>query len=243
MNTDQKRKRIETIAWIAGAGVIGVIIAPFVFLAVKGIIGFIITGVITWTSIQFLPVFTMKIANWRLKALKYEASKNPIETLQNDYKARQEALSNFLQSIKDFATQVNIFGGKLVDFSKQYPEEAHLYRDQHAKMKQLLDLRFSKYEEVKAGLVAYALEIKKAEALWDMSKAAAEMNKAAGVDSEEFLQKISRETAIESVQKSLYGSLADLEISLREEMTDSLKIDNGSKQNYIEIDTKSQQKA
>jgi hypothetical protein len=217
MTNEQKKQRIETIAKIAGAGVIGFVVAPFVFIAIKGLIGLIIAAIISFVAIQFLPVLALKVANWRLKAIKAEASANPVETLQNDYNTQKEALNNFLQSIKDFAAQVNIFGGKLDGFAKQYPDEAPKFRENHQKMKDLLALRFKKYEESKATLAAYELEIQKVKALWEMGQAAAEMNKAAGVDSEEFLQKISRETAIDAVQKSLHTALADLEISLAEE--------------------------
>jgi hypothetical protein len=214
---EQKRKQIETIAKVGGAGVVGFLVAPVVFIAIKGLIGLIIAAIVSFVAIQFIPVFALKVANWRLKAIKAEASENPVETLQNDYRIQQENLSRFLQSIKDFAAQVNIFGGKLDGFAKQYPDEAPKFRENHQKMKDLLALRFKKYEESKAGLAAYDLEIQKVKALWEMGLAAAEMNKAAGVDAEEFLQKISRETAIDSVQKLVHTALADLEISLAEE--------------------------
>lgn len=241
-NIEQKRQRIELIAKIAALMLVGFFVAPFVFIAIKGIVGFIIASGIALTAIQFTPYFAMKIANWRLQAIKLEASKSPIETLQNDYNAQRVKLQEYEESIKTFGSEVGLFETKLVGFSKQYPDEVPKFQEQLSKMKQLLALRIQKFKDANKNLVSYDMEIRKASSLWDMSQAAAQMSKAAGVDNDEFIAKIQRETALDSVQKSLNSAFVDLDIALMNEDESPKTLESGSPKLVIDISGSTKQK-
>jgi hypothetical protein len=237
-----KRKRIETVVKILALLVVGFFVAPFVFISIKGLAGLAIAFILSLTVLNFIPWFAAKLANWKLKALKAEASTNPIETLQNDYMARMNALASFRDSIRDFSAQVGIFKEKLVGFKEKYPKDANKFDEQVNQMKTLLQLRKQKYEEAKGNLESYELEIQKADAIWQMSLAAAEMNKAAGVDTDEFYAKIQVETALDSVQKSLNSAFADLEVSLLDEKGKKPALPASTTENTIAIDTKGSRK-
>ena len=202
---------------VVATGLLGFLVAPFVFIAIKGLLGLVVAGTISFVTIQFLPWFGAMVANWRLKAIKHEAAKNPIETLQNDLQGRIQALQQFRDAIRNFAGEVGTFKDKLVDFKHEYPERASMFEEQYSQMQQLLELRIKKYEDAKVGLARYEKEIERADAEWQMAQAAAQMNKAAGVDAEAFLQKIQVDTAFDSVQKGLNSAFADLKISLLDE--------------------------
>lgn len=217
IDLEQKRKRIEALVKIGGLGIIGFLVAPFIFLTIQGLIGLVVAAGISFTAINFVPWYAAKVANWRLKAIKHEASKNPIETLQNEYRARQEALTKFEQSIKSFAAEVSAFMGKLEGFTKTYPNEAKKFYDQYNAMKALLDSRKEKYRLARSNLGVFDGEINKARAIWEMAQAAAAMNRLSGVNEEEFYAKIQVETALDSVQKSMSIAFSDLEISLLDE--------------------------
>lgn len=217
---NSRRKRIETLVKAAGLAVVGVLVAPFVLLAIKGLIGAGIALGLGLSIIYFTPVVATKMANWRLKMLKAEATKNPVETLQNDYVKRQEALARFEASIRSFAGEVGLFSDKLETFSKKFPEEAPKFRENLGKMNELLVLRKQKYKEAKNNLALYQMEIQKAGAIWEMGQAAAQMNKAAGMTEEDFFAKIQVETALDSVQKNLNMAFADLEVALLDEDKD-----------------------
>ena len=189
LTSEQRRKRIEFAVKAVGAGIIGLVAAPFIITAAWGVAGIIVIGAVSIITINFIPVFASMVANWRLKALKAEASRNPVETLQNDYVKRQEALVEFKDAIKTFVMEVQTFSDKLSEFVKQYPDDADKFRSQLDKMKQLLKLREKKYKQAQQGLEAYHLEIQKAGAIWDMGQAAARMNEAAGLTEEDFFSK------------------------------------------------------
>ncbi len=218
---DKKRQNIETLVKIGAALLVGFLVAPFIFVAIKGLIGLAVAALIGTACIFFTPWVAAMFANWRLKAIKHEASKNPIETLQNDYQSRVEALQAFRESIRSFAGEVTSFKGKAEEFKEKYPKEAARFDEQLQKMVSLLNLRKNKYEEAKSNIALYAGEIDKAKAIWEMSQAAAAMNKAAGMNADEFFAKIQVETALDSVQKSLSTAFSDLEISLLDEKPDN----------------------
>ena len=232
---EKKRQRIELGVKIVSLLVVGFLVAPFVFVAIKGLVGLLVAGAISLTAIQFAPYFAAKIANWRIKLIRAEAAANPIESLLNSYNIRQMALNQFLESIKSFSSEVKTFESKLEKFAKEYPAEVPKFKNQLSQMKQLLIVRTEKYQQAKENLASYDLEIQKASALFDMAKAAAAMSKAAGVNNEEFLEKIQRETALDSVEKSLNVAFADLEIALMEEK-DVKSLPSTQQNNVIEIE-------
>jgi hypothetical protein len=211
-------KRVKIVATIVVTLALGFLVAPIVFTAIKGLFGLIAVGAIALVTINLVPWFSAMVANWRLKAIKYEAAKNPIETLQNNYNERYEALVAFRKSIETSSAAVATFRGKLDGFKKDYPQDAAKYDEQYDQMKQLLQIRAQKYRGAKAELASYEAEIKRVSAQWDIAQEAAKMNKAAtGVDTEAFLAKIQVSTALDSVQKSLNMAFADLELSLGDE--------------------------
>ena len=110
MNTqltpEQRKKRVETAVKVAGLTVAGILFAPVALLAVGGLIGIIIAGTISLSIIYATPVVAMKLANWRLKMLKAEATKNPVETLQNQYVQKEAALQQLKENIRTFTAQV-----------------------------------------------------------------------------------------------------------------------------------------
>lgn len=218
IDLEQKRKQYEKIGKIGALGIAGFLVAPFIFFVIKGIIGLAIAAGVGLLLVNVgAPWFGSKLANWKLKALKHEASLNPIETLQNEHLSRMEKLQQFRDYIREFAAQVSTFAGKLDEFKEKFPKDAAQFDEQHQQMVALLSLRKNKYEEAKNNLSAFESEIQKAQAIWDMAQAAAKLNQAAGVNTDEFYAKIQVETALDSVQKSLGASFADLEISLLDE--------------------------
>lgn len=216
-NLDQKRQRIENLVKVALVLGVAFIVGPFIVAIVKGVIGLAIAFAVSYFGVQFAPVFGVKVANWRLKALKAEAAKNPIETLERSLQNRTEALGSFRDTIRNSSAELAQFKDKLAGFKKTYPQDAAKFDEQVSQMEQLLKHRVKRYEDAREGIEQFRVEIEKARAIWNMAQAAAAMNKAAGVDVDQFFMKIQTDTAIDSVQKSLNSAIADLELSLSDE--------------------------
>lgn len=109
MNTlELKRQKIEKLAKLLWMPVLiavgGFLISPFVISAIGGLVGGAVLLFLGLLAVNLAPTFAAKFANWRLKALKYEASLNPIETLENRLKEGQEKLLLKRQNIEETYT-------------------------------------------------------------------------------------------------------------------------------------------
>lgn len=214
LTPEQKKQRIETIVKILGLGVVGFLVAPIIFVTIQGLIGLAIAAALSFGIIAFIPYFAMLIGNWRLKAIKAEAAKNPVETLQNQLIEKQSALNAFMDNIRKFTAQVLSFADQVKQYTKDGLEDAPVYVEQLAKMRQLLELRKQKYQDAKDMLVEFERTIQQTDRKWKMALAATAMNEAAGKLTGDTFDQICVETALSSVQDKLNQSFADLEIAL-----------------------------
>lgn len=217
LTVEQRKARLAAgVKW--GLGLIGAaIVAPVVFLAVQGLVGLILAGVLGLAIVHGAPVLSMRFANWKIKAIKAEAARNPVETMQAVLQEKDRSVDSFAQRVEDFATEVRNFGNKLDGFRAQFPAEAPKFEETHEQMKKLLELRRRRLKEAREELARFEGEIRKADAIWKMAQAASSMHRAAGMTEDSIMQRIKTETAIDSVQSSLNRALSQLETSLSEE--------------------------
>lgn len=232
---EQKRKLYQLLAKIGALLVIGFFAAPVIFLSIKGLAGLIVASALAYTAIHFVPWFSDVVANWRLKAIKHEAAKNPIETLENDYRIKANNLTISGENIKKFGSSVNQYESEVVEFSKKYPDRAATYKMQLDKMRDLLTIRKNKYLEAKKGLKEYELEIDRVRSEWKMSQAALLLAKEAGVSEDDFFNQIKAATALDSVQESLNMAFADLDFCLMEEDDQKKQLSSGNEKLVIDI--------
>lgn len=214
-----KRKRIESVVKIIATGVIGFLAASYVVLAIKGIIGLAVIAVLSLFLINVAaPWFAAKVANWRLKALKHEASLNPIETLENQYQEREKAMLAFKENIRMFYAEVQNFYAEMEKFKSEFPGQPCAFEAQYAKMNQLLAARTNKYKQAQQKLAEFDELIDRKRSEWRVAQAAARMSKAAGVG-EDFISKLMADTALDSIQTNLNLAFSDLETSLLDEVS------------------------
>lgn len=217
-NLEPKRKRIEAFVKIAALLVLGFIIQPFVFLAIKGLVGLVVAGVSSLLAINVIfPWLAMKVANWRIKVIKYEASLNPIETLQNEYMQHEQSLLSKQDHIVAFAADVKGFAGELEELKQKFPAKAPMFNEQYQNMRALLENRKQKYEAAKEALLLFANQIEEAKAIWKVAQSALRVTKTAGSVQDEFFSRLKTETAFDSVQLSMNTAFAELEGSLMDE--------------------------
>jgi hypothetical protein len=81
--TEVTRAKIDKWGKIVIAGLVCLAVSPIIFAVVKGALGLLIAFIVGATTLTFTPWFTMKLANWKVKAIVAEAKANPIETLTN----------------------------------------------------------------------------------------------------------------------------------------------------------------
>lgn len=217
LTPEQKKQRLQLGLNIAGVCLIAAFVGPFAVTILHGLgilfaVG--ITVVTCWTAMKFMGWFTLMIANASLKAMKSQAMKNPVETLQVEYVKKQSALDQYKANIRVFIGQVAAFSDQVKKYVKDGLEDADVYVGQLAKMKQLLELREQKYSDAQDSLAAFADTIQRTDKKWKMACAASAMNEAAGQMDGDAFDKICIETALDSVQTKLNESFADLDLAL-----------------------------
>jgi hypothetical protein len=209
---------------VGGLFVAALLVAPLTYLILKGILGLVAVAVafiVGSAILGSIPVASMKFANWRLSALKKEAGRNPIETLQNLLATKRTALREFLESITSFESRVVEYRNKVEKFSREHPEEAPKFRNQLSTMESLLSSRKDKLRRADAALDKFEQEIEKADAVWQMSQAALAMSQAAGMQTGDPFERIKAETAVNAVEHSMNTAFAQLEQAMLEEELDA----------------------
>lgn len=191
-----------------------VVVAPFVFLAVKGLIGLVIAGVIGLGVVQFSPVVAIKFANWKMKLIVDDASKNPIETMKNIFISKTEELQHADENITAFDTEVENFDDQLEGFNKQYPDEAEKYQALSEKMHQALQDMMEQQKDARVALRDFEGRIKKAEAIYRMACAAQKVLTLQGSAESQVFDQIRTQVAFDSVRTQLNSAFAKLSMTV-----------------------------
>ena len=217
LTPEQRKQRLLLGLNIVVVGVIALVVGPLAVTILHGLgalLAITATVGVAWVGMKFLGVFTLMISNYALKAMKAEAMRNPVETLQVEYVKKQNALNQYKANIRTFIAQIGAFSDQVKGYVKEGIEDADVYVEQLGKMKKLLELREQKYGEAQDALAVFSDTIQRTDKKWKMACAAAAMNEAAGQMDGDVYDKICIETALDSVQTKLNESFADLDLAL-----------------------------
>lgn len=211
---DQHSKLSNYIKW--GIGILGaVIISPIVFLAVKGIVGLAIAVFTGAVVINVAPAAGNMLANWKLKLIKDEANRNPIETMENLFIEKQKELNQADTNITEFDTEVRNYDDQLSDFKKQYPEEANTYQEISNKMHQAYENMVSQQSEARQALVDFQQKITRAKAIYKMALAADHVTTLSKSAEQQAFSEIREKVAFDTVRSSLNRSFANLNMAVQ----------------------------
>lgn len=199
--------------------VAGFLVAPYIWVAIGGLIGLIVAVGVILAAWMVRPVVFSFAANMRLKLIKAEASKNPVETLQNDLKDKAKALSDRKDAIEKLNSQIRTFSDKVDEIRASYGAEdagyLKLSRDL-ADLRRVYGHRCEKWKEAREQLKLYEEEIKRANMIWEAAQAAAAARETSGLTEDEFYAKLRAETAFDAIQKSYNDALASLDTAMLE---------------------------
>jgi hypothetical protein len=213
-DSDVRSQKLATaLKWVAGL-VGAVVVAPFVFLAVKGIVGLAIAAAIGLAITQLAPVFAMKLANWRMALIVGEVEKNPIETMQNLFVEKTQELARADNNIADFETEIRNFDDQVEGFKQQYPTEADSYETLSQRMHEALAGMKTEQSAARAQLNDFERKIAKAKAIYKMSVAAQNVVKLSRSAEAEVFAKIKEQVAFDAVRSQLNRSFANLNLAL-----------------------------
>lgn len=220
-NTDAeaRRKRIINVVQIAGLCIAGALFAPFALMTIKGVVSLLVVATIGLATVNIgIPWFGVKMAVWRLKALKSVASQNPIETLENQYAQKCEALQKSRDNIKETYAVVQDLWNQIQDHNQRFPNKPSQFLEKYEKLKDLVALRGVKYKQAQQNLATFSDLIEEKRSDWKIAQSMAKADKLANVG-EDFTTKLMQDTALTTVQDGLNFAFSELEVSLLDEQS------------------------
>jgi hypothetical protein len=196
---------------------IGFFIAPFIWIALGGLFGLLCTIAFLVGVWMLRPVAFAFAANMRLKLIKAEAAKNPVETLQVELKRRMEALDQRKTAIGRLNGQIRTLGDKVDILTKKYgpkDEAVVKLKSQHKDLERVADNRETKWKQAYAMLQRFEQEIERASMIWDAAMAAAAAQETSGMTEEDFMAKLRTETSLDAIRNTFNDTLASLDTDL-----------------------------
>lgn len=228
---------------------LGFVIAPYIFTALFGLFGLVV-GVLGMVATWMLrPWVFMKAANLRLKFVKSEAAKNPVETLMNEHRQQSIALDERKKGIDELAAAIKNLDQTIDTLQREFPdsEEIPQLRQDQAELEQLERNRREDWKAAYISLGEFAKEIQRVSRLWEVSLAAERARGKSGLSEDAWMSKLRTQTSLDSIRTNLNTQLAALKTEGMQADADrilkgrSAKALSQSSQNVIDISTKTTQ--
>jgi hypothetical protein len=197
-----------------GAVVIGISGFAALFL-IKSIVALAIVTIGSLALWNFLPVFAQWAGQMKIKGIKYNSSKNPVEDLQLIYMKKSKEIETAAIAITSFSKETKEYKDKLDSFIQRRPERAESFTSTYQSMKKVLDIQTLKLRQSKEKLKDFEGVIIEAEDIWNMTQAALKANKAMRkFDMPDPMDEIRQRTAYDSILGSLNQVTAELETAI-----------------------------
>jgi len=196
-----------------GIGVALIVLAPALILLLKSLIATIAIGAVCLATINFAPVFSQKLANWKLAATIDEARKRPIIDATSVLDKKQREFDESVIKVKAATGARDTFIEKCREFSKQYPhraDEFHKRAEQFAIRVEKLKVKLA---EFKVTIDNGRKVVQEMSAYYEMTKALDAANAAINMGEMNSSDQIRLDTAWNSVLQQMNSSFADLEIA------------------------------
>jgi len=212
----ERKKRVARRWRVGLALVVGVVAAPFVVAGIEGLAGLFVIWLLTTVAVQFAPVISMKVANLRLKAIKAEAEKNPIETMEATYAEKSEVIRAGDEKIVAFESRYRTYLDQLDDFKEKHPSKADRFvqiaRTMGTGLKRMKQKQAAAKEEQKA----YWDKISEARAIFAMALAAQAVSELSATAEQQVFQDIKRQVAFDAVNTAFNRAVAELSLDVED---------------------------
>jgi len=196
---------------------LGFVIAPYIFTAMWGLIGLAVGIVGIFVTVKISPWFFAVVANARLKLIKAEASKNPVETLQEDLRLKTVALDDRKTNIEKLNGQIRTFADRVDEIKAKYGVNDGGYvklSADLADLRRIYKRRCEKWNEARTQLSLFAEQIDRANMIWEAAQAASAARETSGLTEDEFFAKLRTETAFDAIQDRYNQALASLDTDM-----------------------------
>lgn len=209
---DPRAKFWARIAAGAAVLVAGFFIAPYVWVALGGLLGLLAAGGVMLTTWMLLPALQDAAASWRLKLIKAQAAANPVETLNLEHLRQSEILEERKVAIETMSGAIRTLAETIRKLEAEFPDSSELaqMREDYADLRSIEKSRMEGWQEAYATLGEFAKEIKRASRIWDVALAMAKARGASGLTEEEWQAKMKAETSFDAIRTKLNTEMSAL---------------------------------
>lgn len=214
--------KANRLKWILGIGGV-LVLAPFIWVAVYAMLGAAALGLATGLAIivglavvNFAPVIAMKFKNAKINAIIREAQENPIPTLWAGHEADMHEADEMAQAVEDYETEIENVKGKMRQLQRNLtPDDLAEFNGNVKLLEDDLDLQQRDLSDFRTKLDEQEIEIKRAEAIWNLNMAVDKAGKKNPNRAAEVMASIKRTTALDAVQSSMNRSKAQVRARIR----------------------------
>jgi len=212
--TDPRAKFWGKFAKFAALGVGCFFIAPFVWIAIGGLLGLVCFGGIVGTLWFTKDWIAGVAANARLKLIKHEAASNPVETLQAESLRQSKVLEERKVALETLSGAIRSLDQAIDELQSEFPDSPELpqMRSDQAELDALLKSRTESWTAAYVQLGEFDREVVRVGKLWDVSLKAAKARGASGLTEGEWVAKLQTSTAISSIRNNLNTQLSALSV-------------------------------
>lgn len=219
---DIKRENfIKKFKW-GGLALAVVIVVPLLFSIAMAVLGTLVAaGVAVFGGIALvnaIPVFAMKAANWKLKAIKQEARENPIETAQLAVQQKAKELDLFKAETQDRLAKGNAMIEDVIEMAKTDPEGAKSFEGDIASFRAEMKSREERLRTMIEEYDDISKRVSKAARRWALAEKHSAIRTPSEQQSE--MNKIVLEEALGAVTEAAHKHSAAMVVQT---MTDNIK--------------------
>lgn len=214
---DPRAKRWAAFTKYAAILVVGFFVAPFIWTAIGGLVGLVVAGALIGTTWMVLPAVGSFAGNMRLKLVKAEAARNPVETLTAEYQRQSEALDQRKTAIGRLNGQIASFADKLDAIGDKYGKADSNYVKLASQLKDLKRVSKNREDKWQAAYVQvklFAQEIERAGMVWEAAQAAAAAQESSGLTEDDLMAKLKTDTSLDTIRDAFNTTLASLDTDL-----------------------------
>lgn len=217
-----KEQAATGLKWAVGIAA-AALIAPVIFLAVKGLVGLVLAAAIGLVLVHGAPLASRWLATVTLSGFKGLARSNPVETRQLIAVRRKQELSAVTKALQEFGAEVlnvqrharGLREAGDIDGANEMDVTA-------SKLQELLDLRKRAYISAVDAVQEYEKTTEKVNRRWQAAQAALKAQKLAGTSASKELDRIMSEEALESVETAMNQVFAGLDSAMLAESVQAL---------------------
>lgn len=212
----EKRQQLFKKLRLGGLGLAAFVLVPILFLVALMAASAVVAATVSIFGgialVYSIEPFSRKMANWRIKEIKAEARRNPIETMENEALEMASQIDRFKEALTKRKSQGSAWLSEIEELRKEDPEGAAIYdqeiKDYHTEMQ----MRDEQLAQAVADLEEFRDIIKKAARRWKVAQLSDEFRSATLSEQDQLMRKIVIDEALTAVKDRAHEATARLNV-------------------------------